>query len=47
MLPHQLPELPGFGARCLLHPASADLAVGGDWYDAYLVDPGPPRLRGR
>ncbi len=40
MLPHQLPELPGFELDACYTPASADLAVGGDWYDAYLVDPG-------
>lgn len=40
MLPHQLPEVPGFELDACYTPASADLAVGGDWYDAYLLDPG-------
>lgn len=40
MLPHQLPEVPGFELDACYTPASGDLAVGGDWYDAYLLDPG-------
>ncbi len=39
MLPHRLPEVPGFELDAGYTPASPDLAVGGDWYDAFLLDP--------
>ena len=38
MLPHELPVVPGFELDAAYTPASEDLAVGGDWYDAYLLD---------
>ena len=38
MLPHELPTVPGFELDACYTPASPNLAVGGDWYDAYLLD---------
>lgn len=40
MLPHELPTVTGFELDACYTPASPDLAVGGDWYDAYLLDAG-------
>lgn len=40
MLPHELPDVAGFELDACYTPASTDLAVGGDWYDAYRLDPG-------
>lgn len=40
MLPHGLPVVDGFELDACYTPASPELAVGGDWYDAFLLDPG-------
>ena len=40
MLPHDLPVVTGLELDACYTPATPDLAVGGDWYDAFLVDAG-------
>ncbi|MEU9008287.1 PP2C family protein-serine/threonine phosphatase [Streptomyces sp. NPDC048479] len=37
MLPAELPELPGLHIAARYAPARDGLAVGGDWYDAFLM----------
>lgn len=37
MLPRQLPVVAGFELDACYTPASRDLAVGGDWFDAFVV----------
>lgn len=38
MVPTELPPVDGFELNACYTPASPDLAVGGDWYDAFLLD---------
>ncbi|MCB1004629.1 MAG: serine/threonine-protein phosphatase [Acidimicrobiales bacterium] len=38
MIPQDLPEVPGFELDASYTPATPDLAVGGDWFDAFLLD---------
>ena len=38
MLPHQLPSVDGFELDASYTPAAPDLAVGGDWFDAFRLD---------
>jgi len=38
MLPHELPVVTGFELDTCYTPASPDLAIGGDWYDAFAVN---------
>lgn len=38
MLPHELPLVEGYELDASYTPASPELAVGGDWYDAFRLD---------
>ena len=38
MIPQDLPEVPGFELDASYTPASPELTVGGDWFDAFLLD---------
>ncbi len=38
VLPHVLPTVPNYELDACYTPASPDLAVGGDWYDAFRLD---------
>ncbi len=38
MLPHELPVVDGFELDASYTPATPDLAVGGDWFDAFRLD---------
>ena len=38
MLPHELPVVDGYELDASYTPASPELAVGGDWYDAFRLD---------
>ncbi|MCW2990774.1 MAG: SpoIIE family protein phosphatase [Solirubrobacterales bacterium] len=40
MLPESLPEAPGLDLEVAYHPADTGLEVGGDWYDAFWLEPG-------
>ena len=42
LLPDRLPEVPGMALAARYVPASADMAVGGDWWD--VQDPGHGRI---
>ncbi len=38
-LPRTLPEIPGVSLSAVYNPAESEAEIGGDWYDAFLVDP--------
>lgn len=40
LLPDALPALPGVHLSAVCQPASADVEVGGDWYDAFMLGDG-------
>jgi serine phosphatase RsbU (regulator of sigma subunit)/anti-sigma regulatory factor (Ser/Thr protein kinase) len=40
LLPEHLPEVPGVRFSAAYRPASEEADVGGDWYDAFLLDDG-------
>ncbi|RLU81300.1 serine/threonine protein phosphatase [Streptomyces griseocarneus] len=44
MLPPQLPDVPGLRIAARYAPARDGLAVGGDWYDAFLMPDGSVAL---
>ncbi len=37
-LPRTLPEIPGVSLSAVYNPAQSEAEIGGDWYDAFLVD---------
>jgi serine phosphatase RsbU (regulator of sigma subunit) len=42
LLPRDLPSVPGYEFAACYQPASATAEIGGDWFDAYRLDPGGP-----
>jgi PAS domain S-box-containing protein len=40
LLPAGLPELDGWELQALYEPAGVESRIGGDWYDAFVTDPG-------
>jgi PAS domain S-box-containing protein len=40
IMPEQLPEAPGARLGAVYRPADISIDVGGDWYDAFMVDDG-------
>jgi serine phosphatase RsbU (regulator of sigma subunit) len=42
LLPRDLPSVPGYEFASCYRPASATAEIGGDWYDAYRLEPDGP-----